>query len=156
MKTKKTAKLPGNETEEEQFRKKSDHYIICFIERCPLKEQCLRHIVGQYATDWPLVLPSVSPLKAGFEGEHCTLFRKKERKIMKRGFTHLYYDMPGHLERFLRHKFIATFGRMQYFEMRRGDRLITPEQVELMTSICRQNGWTAPLKFDGEQEDWAW
>ena len=155
MRTTKNSKKDKN-TEEEVFRVKSDHYIICFIERCPLKEQCLRHIVGQYATTRPLVLPAVSPLNAGYEGEHCTLFRKKERKVMKRGFTNLFYDMPGHLEHAIRHQLIYAFGRRQYYEMRCGKRLIAPEQVAQMIDICRRNGWTAPLVFDGEQEDWAW
>ena len=29
-------------TQKEVFREKVDHYEVCFIDHCPLREQCLR------------------------------------------------------------------------------------------------------------------
>jgi len=40
--------------------------------------------------------------------------------------------------------------------MRGGDRLITPEEQETIATICRLNGWTDPVVYDGEEEDWVW
>jgi hypothetical protein len=40
--------------------------------------------------------------------------------------------------------------------MRRGDRLITPEQQQQIEQVCRRNGWQGELNYDGEEEDWAW
>ena len=51
---------------------------------------------------------------------------------------------------------IHIWGRKQYFEMRRGDRLITPEQQQDVVDCCRHHGWTGPIVYDGEVEDWDW
>ena len=34
------------EQQEQAFRKKVGHYIICFQDQCPLHEQCLHWLVG--------------------------------------------------------------------------------------------------------------
>jgi len=75
---------------------------------------------------------------------------------MKSGFRNMYYEMPGYMERGIRHLLIQIFGRKRYFEMRKGDRLVTPEQQEQITSACRYFGWKGPIIYDGEQEDWLW
>lgn len=49
--------LPRKEQEtptlEEAFRENIHNYLVCFIESCPLNEQCLRWLVGQYADTMP-------------------------------------------------------------------------------------------------------
>ena len=142
--------------QEEAFRQKADHYLLCFIEHCPLRENCLRWLVAQYYDPSLMVQTSINPLNPEVGGEHCTQFRKNERIKMKRGLTHLYHEMPGYLERTIRQQLINTWGRKAYFEIRKGDRLITPEQQNDVLRICRRNGWTGHIVYDGEQEEWAW
>ena len=60
------------------------------------------------------------------------------------------------MEKAIRQDLIMTFGRTQYFEMRKGQRLITPEAQELIADSCRYYGWNGPLVYDGEEEDWLW
>ena len=60
------------------------------------------------------------------------------------------------MEHHIRWQLIACFGRRQYFEMRKGDRLITPAQQQTILNVCRANGWQGPIIYDGEQEDWLW
>ena len=76
--------------------------------------------------------------------------------------------MPGRMESQIRHHLILTWGRKKYFEMRRGepggdkkyfemrrgDRLITPKQQQDIIEVCRHHGWSGPIVYDGEQEDW--
>ena len=84
------------------------------------------------------------------------MFRPNKRAMMKRGFKNMYHDMPGYMERRIRWQLIASFGRRIYFEMRKGDRLITPAQQQTILNVCRANGWQGPINYDGEQEDWLW
>ena len=39
------------------------------------------------------------------------------------------------------------------FEMRKGLRLISPEDQEIIAAVCRSHGWNGPLVYDGEQEE---
>ena len=144
------------ELQEEAFRKKVDHYLVCFIESCPLHEQCLRWLVGQYADTMPLAYNAINPRNPVIGGEKCEMFRKNQRVKMKRGLKHLYHEMPGYMEHRIRLLRIQMWGRKKYFEIRRGDRLITPEQQEDVVDACHHHGWQGPIVFDGEEEDWLW
>jgi hypothetical protein len=146
----------AEQLQEEAFRAKVDHYLLCFIESCPVREQCLRWLVGRYADPTRLIQKTINPLNPKMGGENCIMFRKNQRVMMKRGLTHLYHEMPGYMEHRIRLLLIHIWGRKQYFEMRRGDRLITPEQQQDVVDCCRHHGWTGPIVYDGEVEDWDW
>ena len=155
MKTKEK-KQPQPLTLEDALREKAGHYLVCFIDQCPLHDQCLRWLAGQYVDTMPLAHNAINPHNPKIGGEQCIMFRKSERVLMKRGLTNLYYDMPGHMEKSIRAHLISLWGRNQYFEMRRGKRLITPSRQQDIADVCRQHGWTGPIVYDGEQEDWLW
>lgn len=142
--------------QEEAFRAKVPHYLVCFMDQCPLHEQCLRWLVGQYADPHLPAHVAVNPRNPENGGEHCKMFRKNIRVMMKRGFKNLYHEMPTYMEHRIRLLLIMFWGRKKYFEMRRGDRLITPDQQDDVLHACRQHGWNGPIVYDGEQEDWLW
>ena len=148
--------MTAAELQEEAFRQKADHYLVCFIDSCPLHEQCLRWQTGQYIDPKLLVYNAINPRNPENGSDHCPMFRKKQRVMMKRGMTNLYHEMPGYMEHQIRHSLIGQWGRKNYFEMRRGDRLITPKQQQDVLDTCRYFGWQGPIVFDGEQEDWDW
>ena len=142
--------------EEKAFREKAGHYLVCFCDGCILHQQCLRWLVGQYANPQPLAFNAINPRNPNIGGEHCEMFRKNQRVVMKRGLTSLYLDMPGRMEYLIRHLLISWWGRKKYFEARKGERLITPEMQEDVVDACRQHGWTGPIVYDGEEESWWW
>ena len=158
MKTKKREQenLSAAQLDEQVMRNKVGNYLVCFLDQCPLHDQCLRWIVGQYVDTMPFAQTAINPRNPKVGGAHCAMFRKKQRVLMKRGFKNLYLDMPGRMEYHIRHHLIQIWGRKKYFEMRRGDRLITPEQQQDVIDVCRHHGWKGPIVYDGEQEDWLW
>ena len=143
-------------TQEEIFRDKVDHYIICCLDHCPLHEQCLRWLVGQHADPTRVVYSSINPRNPNYACEHCDMFRPNRKAVMKMGFKNMYHDMPGYMERSIRRRLIDLFGHKQYFEMRKGDRLITPAQQQQIQDTCRAHGWQGTINYESEQEDWLW
>ena len=156
MNTKKDHQQQVTPSQEEVFREKTHNYLVCFIESCPLKEQCLRWLVGQYADTMPFAQKSINPRNPQIGGEQCVKFRPNTRVVKKQGMTHFYYDMPGRMEHNIRQELIWHFGRTQYCEMRNGKRLISPEDQEVIAAVCRSHGWDGPFVYDSEQEDWLW
>ncbi len=144
------------QSQEEIFRERVHHYAVCFIESCPLKDQCLHWLVGRYADTQPFVQMSMNPRNPQIGGEHCVKFRANVRTVKKQGMTHFFLDMPGRVEYSIRQELIKTFGRTQYFNMRNGKRLISPEDEETIAAVCRTHGWNGPFVYDGELEDVAW
>ena len=155
MKTK-NENLLATPSQEEAFREKVHHYLVCFIDSCPLREQCLRWLVGQYAPTLPYAYNAINPRNPKIGGEQCEMFRKNQRVVMKRGLTHLYDDMPGLMERRVRGLLIQWWGRKKYFEVRKGQRLITPEMQQDIEDACHHHGWKDPINYDGEEESWLW
>lgn len=149
-------KKSNEQIEADVFREKAHHYLVCFLDRCPLSQRCLRYLVGQYASSYPSAHTSINPLHPKVQTAECPMFRPIVRVMKKKGMTHFYHDMPGYMEYNIRQELIRLFKRTYYYEMRRGDRLITPEQQQQIEQVCRRHGWQGDLNYDGEQEDWAW
>lgn len=152
----KNEKQSATQSQEEVFRKKAGHYLVCFSESCSLRQQCLRWLVGQYADTQPLAYNAINLRNPTIGGEKCEMFRKNQRVMMKRGLTHLYLEMPGRMEYLIRHLLILWWWRKKYFEVRKGVRLITPEMQQDVVDACRHHGWTGPIVYDGEEESWLW
>lgn len=143
-------------TESDIYREKAENYLVCFNSQCPKCECCLRYLVGEYASERPLALTAINPRHPKVATSECPVFRSNEQVVMKRGLTHFYDDMPSRKEYVVRHSLIAAFGRKNYFLMRKGERLITPEEQDVIADTCRQLGWTGELRYDGEQIGYDW
>lgn len=152
----KNVEQSATQSQEAAFREKAGNYLVCFSESCPLRQQCLRWLVGQYADTQPLAYNAINPRNPHIGGENCEMFRKNQRVIMKRGLTHLYLEMPGRMEYLIRQLLIQWWGRKKYFEARKGVRLITPEMQQDVADACRHHGWTGPIVYDDEEESWLW
>ena len=127
---------------------------IHYSEYCPFSLRA-RWDARQAETTLPSQT-AINPLHAKVATSQCEFFRENKRVVMKRGFRNMFHEMPGYKEIRIRHQLINHFGRRKYYEMHGGDRLITPEDQEAITTICRLNGWTDPVVYDGEEEDWVW
>ena len=155
MKTNNETKTAAQQ-QEEIFRKKARHYTTCYIDHCPLHEQCLRWLVGQYTYPVPFVCTCVNPYHPKAGTAECEMYRNSKRVLMKRGMTKMYLDMPRRMETNIRNQLIGCWGRKHYYQMRRGDRPINPDEQQDVIDTCRLNGWTGPIVYDGEQEEWQW
>ena len=142
--------------QQEAFRKKVNHYNVCMIDHCPLHDQCLRWLVGQYVGSNVPMCTSMNPRYPNMGTEQCEFFRKNQRIVMKRGLKQLYHEMPGYMEKGVRWQLISMWGRKKYYEVRKGDRLMTPDMQDDVVFACRQHGWQGSIVFDGEDVDWDW
>lgn len=148
--------LSATQSQEEAFRKKANHYMVCFIDTCPLHDQCLRWLTGQYVETTPFAYTAINPRNPKVGGEKCEMFRKNQSIVMKRGLTRLYDEMPGRMEYRIRHLLIQMWGHKKYYEIRKGERLISPDLQEDIEAACRHHGWKGAIVYDGEEESLLW
>ena len=144
------------EQEADEFRKKAEHYLVCFNDQCECRERCLRWLVGCQTDPAPVAAMSVNLCHPGLGGDHCELFRPKVRVMMKRGLLHFYDNMTGRQEHDIRHQLISIYNRKVYYQMRNGRRLINPAVQQHIAAVCQQHGYNGPLCYDGEVEDFDW
>lgn len=157
MKTKRKQPLSAtHQSEADIFRQKADHYLICFNDLCPRREQCLRWLAGCHIDPQLVSTVSVNLRNRQVSGEQCNLFRPKMKVAMKRGLTLFYVNMTGSQERMIRRQLIDIFNRKVYYQLRNGRRLINPEQQQVIEQVCRSHGWNGPFQYDGEELEYNW
>ena len=69
---------------------------------------------------------------------------------------HFFDEMPRRMEVRIKQELIDIYTRKRFYEYRRGDRLITPEMLRRIATVCRANGWTAEPVYDQWVDDYLW
>ena len=146
----------GVHQEADALRAKAKHYLVCFNNGCGRHAECLRWKVGMYVDDNEMTRIAVNPRCREVQNGECSLFRPCVKTVMKRGLTHFYDGMTSRQEHQVRQLLIARFNRKVYYQMRKGQLLIAPEEQHDIEAVCRQCGWTGPFNYDGEAEDYVW
>ena len=143
-------------TEKEIFSHKAPNYLLCFINECPRRATCLRWLVGQELQSNDYNILSVNPMHPEVKANKCALYREKKHVRYAKGMMHFYDEMTRSQEIGIKHRLIVHYGRRQYYEYRRGERLISPEMQAFIGQVCKENGYTKELRYDGWQDDYAW
>lgn len=143
-------------TEKEIFSHKAPNYLLCFINECPRRATCLRWLVGQELQSNDYNILSVNPMHPEVKVNKCALYREKKHVRYAKGMMHFYDEMTRSQEVGIKHRLIVHYGRRQYYEYRRGERLISPEMQEFIGQVCKEHGYTKEPHYDGWQDDYAW
>jgi len=144
--------------EKEIFKEKAENgYTVCFADHCPLKERCLRYLVGQQMPDATSTYRCVNPRFQDVGTTNCSLFRKADKVTFAKGMMHIFNDdMPKRVEPHVRQSLISNHCRTYYYEFRNGERLIPPSVQEEIRQYFREVGWNGEILFDGFAEDYEW
>lgn len=143
-------------TEKEVFSHKAPNYLLCFINECPRRATCLRWLVGRELQSNDYNILSVNPMHPEVKANKCALYREKKHVRYAKGMMHFYDEMTRSQEVGIKHRLIVHYGRRQYYEYRRGERLISPEMQEFIGQVCKEHGYTKEPHYDGWQDDYAW
>ena len=143
-------------TEKEVFSHKAPNYLLCFINECPRRATWLRWLVGQELQSNDYNILSVNPMHPEVKANKCALYREKKHVRYAKGMMHFYDEMTRSQEVGIKHRLIVHYGRRQYYEYRRGERLISPEMQAFIGQVCKEHGYTKEPHYDGWQDDYAW
>ena len=143
-------------TEKEVFSHKAPNYLLCFINECPRRATCLRWLVGQELQSNDYNILSVNPMHPEVKANKCALYREKKHVRYAKGMMHFYDEMTRSQEVGIKHRLIVHYGRRQYYEYRRGERLISPEMQAFIGQVCKEHGYMKEPHYDGWQDDYAW
>lgn len=131
------------------------NYPVCQHTHCPLASHCLHQIVYDAVLARDNYLQLINP-KHCTQNEHCPHFRTDTPTVYARGFLGMQQQMlPAQYQTFMTY-LIAHFGRTPYFERRRGDWALTPQEQDIVRQALEQAGVTKPLEFDQYEEGRNW
>lgn len=142
--------------DEQLLREKAKNLLVCYSGSCERRQHCLRWIAGPYVSETDRVLTCVNVMNAEVRAGRCPLYRADVPMTMKRGFTHLYDDMPKRIGTAIRLELDRHFGHTMYYKLRNGKQSITPDMQRHIAEVCQKHGWTAEPVYDETTEEYDW
>ncbi len=134
------------ETKNETMIEIPSGYALCMRDDCAVCQHCLRHLAYKKRKQTEDFLSLVTPLRTE-SSEKCKFFRSDALATYAKGFTRMQQEMlPRQYQEFMI-RLIGKFGRTGYFERRRGERLCTPKEIEIVRSVLQELG-LPQLEFD--------
>ena len=139
------------------IEKAKEGYTVCYVDGCPLCNQCMRWLVGQHVPHTASSYRCVNPHFEHVATAECPMYRSDQKVRFAKGMTHTFTgDMPKRLEPAVRNGIIRLTNRTYYFEYRNGSRPIPPALQQAIRDLFRSNGWTGEVTFDSYEEDYDW
>ena len=136
--------------------KAANGYTLCYTEKCPLREHCLRWMARNMTPQTSFVATVVSFCNPQTQTETCPMYRSDQPIRMPLGLSNMYYDMPGRLERSLKHPLIDHFNRRVYYDYHSARQPLPPEHEQYIRQAALSFGWHEPLKFNDYVEKYLW
>ena len=123
---------------EAQMREKASHYLVCYVDQCPLHEQCLRWLLGPYTDPEESVVECQNPMDRRIANGQCVNYRNATPVRMPLGMKQAFYhDMPHHMEQSIKHALIDHYGRTGYYRYHSAHRPISPDVLAVIQSVCQ-------------------
>ena len=132
-------------------------WALCFTQDCPLREMCLRWQAAQLAPDGLTVTRCVTP--RALTGDKCKHFATMEPVRYALGFSTVYDKVRKDDFTPMRKQMTNMLsGKRYYYEYKRGDRRLTPEQQRQIRQLFTAWGYADSVRFDNYEEalDFHW
>lgn len=138
------------------LKEKAKHYLVCYYEPCERREHCLHWLAGPFVPETDRVQTCVNVTNKEVRAGRCPFYKPDVPVQTKRGFTHLYDDMPKRIGTAIRMELDAHYGHTMYYKYRNGELPVTPDMQRHIAEVCRKHGWTAEPVYDKNTEEYDW
>ena len=120
---------------------------ICFIDRCPSRETCLRYFAAQQAPQNLTAHLCVTP--QALQGDRCPLYKEKRTVRVAYGFKQSFDTILGKDLPRIRQELMEYFGyNRSYYEHLRGQRPLMPDEQKGVGAIFERNGYPEAVRYD--------
>ena len=132
------------------------NYLHCIKRECKQAHHCLRQLAEQAIPDKVLTCTIIHPSHLSDSDEKCLYYRSDAKVAYAKGFTNMlgdlkYRDTPNMIDRLKSH-----FGWRTYYRVRKGERLLSPDEQLSFKKVLKSNGFTPSKDFDSYEEDYLW
>ena len=140
-------------------------YAHCFAtdEQCPQRPECLRALIAglpiKASRNEGLVTSTVDPRYiASLHGKGgCALYRSSVPRRYARGMSQMFDEVPSKVANEVRKKVQRCFTcRSYYFTSRKGERLISPHEQQLIAAVFHQLCPNLQPVYDSIEEAYEW
>ncbi len=129
-----------------------ESYALCLYDGCPRAGECLRYTLAQGVPAGHTYIKILSPAAARQSaGAACPHFRPIVKYAYARGIESLLRQLrtfPYDDSVWIRRSVYNYLGRWKYYEIKHGNRLVTPEEQETIRNFFRKKGISAEPSYD--------
>ncbi len=141
--------------QKKEYTSQPCNYPVCKHSSCPMAATCLHHIAYSTQVKQREYMLLINPTQCS-KDELCTYYRDCKPVTYARGFTNFQKRMfPDQYKNFMS-ICINHWSRNPYFERRRGDRPLPPNEQTFILNTLKEVGVTEELKFDSYEECINW
>ena len=129
------------------------NYHLCIVGECPMASTCLRQVafnLGDGAT-----FNVLNPRRLDTTGK-CIHYVKAEKVLYAKGFKGVMDKLPFKVHERASTYLMAAFSERTYYRIRKGERLLSPNEQITVRNIITRVGYTEPWEFDAYVEDYLW
>lgn len=138
------------------FSEVPNSYSICLNRECPKADTCLRQIIEQHipaeVERWIVISPK---LLANMQGA-CPYYRSSKKVRYAQGFIKMLENLPHNQMRTVISQLMGCFGRRTFYRVRKGERLLSPDEQRKVLNICKNCGASPVQEFDKYIEGYDW
>lgn len=129
---------------------------LCSSNGCKVADLCRRAMGYKTISIKDKTLTIVNPMLTTGD-ENCPMYSHLETVRMAKGFIKLQDELPRSKFDAVKQKLLTHFGKNPYYEMRKGKRLISPEEQGYIAETIRTIDATITDPFNEyvEQEVWT-
>lgn len=132
------------------------NYPLCLNRECPLAANCLHQLAEQNITDSPEFWIVISPKRIALQQGACEYYRSSTKVRFAKGFVNIMGNLPNKQTKSVITRLMNLFSRRTYYRIRKGDRLLSPDEQQQVLAIFKEYGTSEPLEFDAYVEDYCW
>ena len=140
---------------QEEYNQLDYNYIHCAGTNCPKANSCLRHTAytmlrtntnEHYTLANPQVITGKQP---------CPIYEADRKERFAWGISRIYDNVRVADMDSIRNELIYTFGRMVYYRMKQGKRVITESEQQTIRDVFNDMGYNgAAIEFDRYKEQY--
>ena len=129
------------------------YYDLCIVNDCPKSSTCLHHVALSMASEQKISI--FNPNLIDKSGK-CGHYIKAEKVFHAKGFKEMMGKLPYDIHKRAVSALMSYFSERTYYRIRKGDRLLSPDEQKAVRRIITRLGYTEPWEFDAYVEDYLW
>lgn len=138
------------------YDKVPHQYARCFRADCPKAATCLRRLAAEAMPASEERCMIVSPKFLATVKGDCPYYRSSEKIRYAKGFIGIMNQLPHKTHNLAITYLQGMFNGRNYYRVRKGERLLSPEEQERVLNLLNRLGAQGPFEFDAYIEDYNW
>lgn len=130
------------------------NYFLCTKSECPKAGECLRYIALTECDDAQITILNPKYLETSENG--CKHYAPARKVLYAKGMKKVMGVLPYNLHERAATALSLHFSERSYYRIRKGERLLSPNEQKAVRQIIARLGFTGEWDFDAYVEDYLW